>query len=380
MRSPFIRIGMALATASVSLLPFAAHAQYSGTNGQIFFSYSNTAGVIQIAAANPDGTEPHMVVNPGSTSGDVVLLCDVSASGAKILYIQKLSTDPSYSLIVANADGTSPTTLFASATNLGVGYAGFSADGTKVYFNEQGSAAASADLYSVPVTGGTPTSIVTAGSNESFGKVFSSLANSKIYFVKYTSGVTPAAEVDSANADGTGVASVYTGAPAGVFLQDISPDGTKLLVRESVSGKNELFTVNASTGLSHTALVNISPNQVTTASYSPDGTRLFYSDDLSGGKTVAADGTGTPVAFRNDAISAVWSLTAPATVGTYPGGLVLGLNAVFPSGGTGTGGGTGAPTLPDAGHNSSKAPIALAIVATLAVIGIEAGRRVRIRR
>jgi dipeptidyl aminopeptidase/acylaminoacyl peptidase len=162
------------------------------------------------------------------------------------------------------------------------------------------------------------------------------------------------------------------------FSADFSPDGTRLAFNTFDATNFMTQTMPVAGGarvVAHTVANTTGTQTPGAPKYSPDGTSfasVTFTNGGGGGTSdvlvYLADGTGTPSNITSS--------------NTLFGGSVLGTSAwsinalrvgLF-------GGGTGAPTLPDAGHTSSKAPIALAIVATLAVIGIEAGRRVRIRR
>ncbi|MEO7618005.1 MAG: hypothetical protein ABIS59_04160 [Candidatus Saccharibacteria bacterium] len=395
MRLSFARVGMAIATASVSLLPFAAaHAQFSGTNGQIYFNYIQGANsVVNIAAANLDGTESHIVI-PSVASKNLVDF-QVSPDGTKLAYVLDDFTGSTdvYSLHLANADGTSDQIVYSAPT--GSPYStirsiGFKSDGTTIFFYQGNSISATDGIYSVAaVAASTPTELIpdTYGSGTQTNRNNFVVGSSKLFIDKavFASSVTTNT-ITSANLDGTGEATLYTPAdPTKSFkTQDISPDGLKLAFIAG-DGNNiaQLYTINAADGTGLTALTSSISDNVRGAYYSPDNAKIVdFSNAPSGTDTIQvgakimnADGTGSPTAFRTNAEAPMWSTVAAAAPGTFPS--VLGDAAQGQS--AQQGGGTPA-ALPDAGHTSSKAPIALAIIATLAVIGIEAGRRVRIRR
>lgn len=311
------------------------HAQSSGTNGQLFFGYSASSGSsIDIAAANTDGSQSHLITPGTGVTADVSFVYDTSPDGSKVLYMRKPDASANYSLVVANANGSSPVTLFASATNLGASYAAFSADGSTVFFEEQGSAA-TPGILTVPVTGGSPSVLIAPGANESFGRMVVSAANSKLFFNYTITGGSPSSGIKSADFNGANVTSLYGTAD---LLQDVSSDGAKLLITESVSNVRKLFSINAGDGSGHALVVDASPGQVTAAAYSPDATKVFYIDSSTGGNIRNANGSGTSTPFRTDAAyTVVWSKVANATSGTYPTPLATGVVPSQSGGGTGGG-------------------------------------------
>jgi hypothetical protein len=339
------QLGSALLLSLSTLIPLATQhvgAQSSGTNGQLFFNYSaSSSSAYSIAAVNSDGAESHLITGASSDVSDVSFLYDVSSDGSKVLYMRKPDANSNYSLIVANANGSSPVTLLTGATNLGASYAAFSPDGATVFFEEQGSSA-TPGILSVAVTGGSPSVVVSPGANENFGRIITSGANSKMYYQDFIGGSSPSYGIKSAGLDGSGAATVYSGF---AVPQDTSPDGSKLLMLEKVSNKYVLSTVNASDGSGKTVVVNPSPNEVLSASYSPDATKVAYINSSTGGNIVNADGSGTPSVFRADALGTViWSKVANATTGTYTTPLATGVLAS--SQGGGTGGGSGGDAAP----------------------------------
>ena len=336
MRSPFIRIGMAIATASVALLPLAANAQFSGTNGQIYFNYkADSAHPDQIAAANSDGTQSHVIMTPASGVTDRIK--DVSPDGSKILY-QEIVTGGTntftYSLKIANADGSGATTV-AAPSGAQIYNGRFSAGGTTVYFQEQGNSVTTNDgIYSVPVTGGTPTPLI-LDSNPSalpYSVNYSPLVSAtKMYLAvgkQSVSGNALSWEIDSSNLDGTGLIKIYTPANTAILPEifDVSPDGTKLLIRDNDLGHLNLFSISATDGSGAVDVSKYTTADVNSAFFSPDGTKVIYGE--SNGNTDLgthirnADGSGTETAVWTTSVNATWSSRANAVSGTYTSPLI----------------------------------------------------------
>jgi len=381
-----------------TLLPLGASAQWSGTNGQIFFAYQ-VGNVDSIAAANPDKSESHIVIQ--GTDTKIEKNFAISPTGSKIAYVEDVSGGGTevYSVMVANSDGSSPTLVYSAPSNSSaydsIRSLTFSPDGLTIFFDQANSQTFGDNgIYSVLVSGGTATKLLADSSStpwtsfETSGLV-ASAANSKLYFVKYTfTGSASAYEVDSMNFDGTNIATVYDAGSTFTTIADVLPDGSKLLLAKADAQFNsQLFTVDTATGLTVTPFTSLSPNGVAflNGSFSLDGAKLIYLEVHNattgttniGAQIVSADGSGTPVAFRLDAFTPTWSNTALATAGTYPTPLVLGDTSVG-----GGAGGTPAPStspgLPKAGAPVSRSlPIALLSLGLLTVGAIEVVGRVR---
>ena len=384
MRSPIIRVGMAIATASVAMLPLAASAQFSGTNGQIYFQYTNSDMTRDIAAANSDGSQGHTIAIAGTA-----YLSDptISPDGTKLAYIKETNVGSSWSddLVLANADGTSPIVITTIAGPSMINGPKFSSDNASIFFNRLNTNSTSDGIYKVTAAvSSTPSQLimdVVSPLTQHHGVVVTA---TKLYYIKATNSGSSVYEIDSANIDGTNQATLYTQTDPSKYIDflEVSPDGSKLIFGGSLG---KLYVVNAADGTGFAILVDPGTSSIESASFSPDGTKLLYNSYhysganqiQDGAKIVAAVGTGTPVAFRTNVARVMWSSVANVASGTVTNPLVD--SAVTSSSSRG-GAGADPAALPAAGHTSSKAPIALAIVATLAVIGIEAGRRVRVRR
>lgn len=383
------RILAALSFAAIALGPLAAHAQFSGTNGQIFFGYEINS-TFSIAAANSDGSESHIVVQ--GTSSDTPVLYNVSADGTKIVYLDETSSGDE-NLIVANSDGTSPVTVATSlaAANADFTSATFGPSAATVYYAMRDIGTLSPDpggLYSVAATGGSSTHILAiAGSAGDVNTVLYNSANNKLYYEQTVQGTPNSYLINDVGNTGTGNATLHTfnASTDAINLMDITPDGSTLLISNRDSGGTlfQLFSEDTATGNTITQLTTLSnSNNVEHSSYSPDGTKLIYaSENYTGGVNengayvVNANGSGTPALFRADAQDPYFSATTTAAPGTYPDPLVLGDTSSNGNGGNSG----GSPSLPDAGSLGTSLPVALGLLGLVAAGGIETVRRVRRR-
>lgn len=373
-----------------TLLPLGASAQWSGTNGQIFFAYSN-AGVTSIAAANPDMSQSHIVIQGSSTKFEQDFA--ISKAGDKIVYVEGYSgADPV--LRIAKSDGTVPATIYTpTVAASSLSKPTFSPDGLTVFFIVDTHVFGPANgIYSVVVATGVATQltsdvVVTPAVSTIGGGLVLSDTNSKLYFVKTKSSSPQTSEIDSINFNGSGVATVYSSPTAFISLSDILPNGTTLtFVYDMRAPDAQLHSVDTATGLIVKQVTNVTaPDgiQYTSGSYSPDQVSLIYTvQDYSvmakfvGAAIVKADGSGTPTAFRADARMPNWSTTPLAAAGTYPTPLVLGDTTL--QGGAGANVSSTSPGLPKAGTLPSRSlPLALLSLGLLTVGAIEVVGRVR---
>src|SRR5579871_462478 len=87
----------------------------------------------------------------------------VSPDGKKIAYGHNLT------LVIANADGSHPHTLYTEAgTITSIGQPDFSPDGTTIAFMAYNSSTAASDIFTIPAAGGSPTNL-THGTVYSYG-------------------------------------------------------------------------------------------------------------------------------------------------------------------------------------------------------------------
>ena len=382
-RLPLTRVASVVLLSAFSLAPLVASAQYTGTNGQIFFIYTDQATAeTTIAASNPDGTEAHIVLPLSAT--DEPTNVAVSADGTKLAYVR--DGTGAQTIVVANADGSSPVTVATVAANQNFGRLSFSADGSKIIYDlTDYTTKANGGISSVPVTGGSSTQLIADTSTISYSDPVISSTNSKMYIMKNTSSTQ---EVDSAHLDGTSIATVYTttftgtgNAPGSETLLDVSPDGTKLLANVDISTtETDLVSVSSTDGTGSITLATSANTVVSNGYYAPDGTKVVYSEFSSatggtdGTYTIASSGSGTPALVRKNASAAVWSTKAIATAGTYPTVLDDSVGAPTP-GVSGTAPTTPAATLPAAGRAHQDMPLALLVVSLLGIGAIEVGRR-----
>ena len=233
--------------AGFTLAPLSASAQFSGTNGQIYFTYQDTStNLTSIGAANPDGTESHVIIAGTSAYniGDVT----VSANDTKIAYTESGVTGPPYSsaIYIANINGSSPTLVYTAPSGENAGQLSFSADGTYIYFGLEGNAtAADNGIYTVPTTGGSATQIVADATNVQYEvyPVAVSVANTKIYYESFPSGSSHTYTIYSANYNGSSPTSVYSETGTYIALDDVLPNGSQLLYASN--GTNgQLYTVS----------------------------------------------------------------------------------------------------------------------------------------
>ena len=387
MRLPLSRVGIALATASISLLPFAsAHAQYSGTNGQIYFDYMTTAfGSKSIAAVNPDGTESHIVI-PAPATGFLGSYA-FSPDGTKIVYQSNDGTTTTLKIINSDGSGT-PSTLYTPTGTQSPSNPVFSTDGTKVYFYLGNDPTITNNgIFSIPAAGGSLTSISPDSSGIQHSIVIASSA--KLFEeVSTYSPLVGSHRIDASNLDGTSSTIIFTTSGTFMDIDDISPDGTKLLINERINSLGVISTIDVPAGTGHAVIISNSTDNIDYANFSPDVTKIVYAQshrDVTTNATsyigtyiVAANGTGTPASVRQDALYPHWSRITLAIAGTYPTPLVLGITSQNFQGGGGTG--APAPVLPAAARSTSRIPVALTIISIVTVAGIEITRRVRARR
>lgn len=364
-------LGVAI-IAIFTLAPLAASA--TATNGQIYFLYQTSGPVDSIAAANPDTTESHIVVQGDANNSYFNPV--VSPDGSKLVFEDSLSSGDGL-LKIANADGTSVSTLYTPPGSDFADGVSFSPNGSTVYFALLNDATTATNgIYSVPATGGSATQLIPDTSTNTYGAPVAS--SSKLYVLKTTSSGT--SEIDSANLNGSSVAALY--APGGHIIEElygISPDGSKLIFGKlDGSSQVQLNTVDTATGSTVVALTALSNASVFDASYSPDGTKIIYDSSQGqaplGGTIINADGTGA-TAFRADSEQSFWSSVAIAAPGTFPNPLpVISLSS------QGGGSGSNAPSLPDSGGLTRQLPLALLIGGLTLVAAVEGGRRVLARR
>jgi hypothetical protein len=386
----------AVLTASLALLPFTANAQYSGTNGQVFFLYTN-ASVNSIAAMNADGTQSHIIIS--NTATDIYSYLAASPDGSKILYSDQYTATSGGTavsrLYIASPTNSNPVLLYTSTASIELTGATFDGTGSTVAFalrDYSGSSISASGIYTVPATGGTATQIVTVTPSEGDIKgIAFSAANSLLYYGLLQGGsggsnnLTPSSAFKSAAITGANQTVIKSFSDSNQIFSDISPDGTKILyTSRDTSSIDQIFSLSAANGSGITQITHASDTgTIDVASYSPDGTKIVYSsfqftstgETLNGARVISADGATSFGTLRRDAQFAVLSTVANSAAGTYPTELAGGTtNYSVGLGGTGSTT-TTSVTLPKTGSPLKQSlpylllGLGLAGVATIEVVG-----------
>lgn len=388
------RFSAAIMTASLALLPFTANAQYSGTNGQVFFKYSKSS-VDSIAAMNADGTQSHIVLS--NTASDIYTYLASSPDGSKILYAdQQTATLGGTSvsrLYIASPTNSNQVLLYTSASMIELNAATFDGAGSTVAFSlrDYGNSGAASGIYTVPTSGGAATQIVTVTpSDGDINGLAFSVVNSLLYYGLFqgssggNTNLTPSSAFKSTTITGANQTIIKSFSNSNQVFTDISPDGTKILYKSvDTSGIDQIFSLLAANGTGTAQITHTSDTVVIdTATYSPDGTKIIYSSSnststgqtLNGSRVISADGTTSIGTLRSDAQFAVWSTVANSVAGTYPTELSAGTSNFIGGGGTG-GTVAGVATLPKTGSPLKQSlpylllGLGLAGVATIEVVG-----------
>ncbi len=267
------------------LMPTAAQAQFSGTNGRII-SYGIGYGAVSV---KPDGSNyfGHNIsfVNSGSLQRQFVY----SPNGSKIAFSKLNGSDVHLYIKDASsfaADGVQLT----NAAGVIDGNPYFSPDGTKIAFNRTNNSTGRTDVYVVNSDGTGLTRLTQAmfgATGQAYNPVWKS--DGSLIYISTTDISTNGLGIYSINpttANQSTATSVVNsaqmnGESLGMYF-DISPDNTTFAYN-SLSGDNStLFSIRkvGSNGTGDVAVVNSNTStRWFLGTFSPDGTKLVVSKD-----------------------------------------------------------------------------------------------------
>jgi RTX calcium-binding nonapeptide repeat (4 copies)/WD40-like Beta Propeller Repeat len=252
-----IRRGLiSLAAVAAALVPLSAAqgGAFSGDNGPIAFTCGS-----DVCKINPDGSGRTTLVlgasDPSWSSDETQIAYVSSASG----------------VAVANANGTSPVSLFAGATSTQPSY---SFSGARVAYSKAG------DIYTILAnTGGSETQITTTGTAADPAY---SPDGTRIAYADSTGGT--GFDIWTIPATGGARVHVTTGVAGNEREPSYSPDGSTIVY----SSAGELFKVssNASSVPQDLGVAGSAP------AYSPDGTKIAFINAAGHLAVMSASGSG----------------------------------------------------------------------------------------
>jgi Tol biopolymer transport system component len=264
---------------AIFMLPTAAQAQFSGTNGRII-SYGIGAGAVSILPTNLNYFGHNIsFVNSGNLQRQFVY----SPDGSKIAYSELNGSDVNLYIKSASSyadDGTQLTT----ATAVIDGNPAFSSDGTKIAFNRQDTSTGKTDIYVVNADGTGLTRLTQDMYTDSqvFNPIWSN-DDSEIYVSMSDGGsngigiysISPAA-ANQNTATSIVTAAQMNGEALSMFF-DVSPDNNAFVYNSLSGDAGTLFSIRK-VNADGTSDAAVATSNATTrwfvGTYSPDGTKI----------------------------------------------------------------------------------------------------------